>query len=67
MTLRGGGRPRDTGQASLADVEIDDEHYARPADPGSDRPSRARPRAAAGRRPSAPGAARRAGSGLGVD
>lgn len=34
MTLRGGGRPRDRDQGYLADVDIDDEHYARAPEPG---------------------------------
>ncbi|MGZ8528468.1 MAG: hypothetical protein ACXWWR_06695, partial [Candidatus Limnocylindrales bacterium] len=34
MTLRGGGRPRDRDQGYLADVDIDDEHYAWAPEPG---------------------------------
>jgi UPF0755 protein len=66
MTIRGGGRPRDTTPARLADVEIDDEHYARPADPDGSAGGRGRRSdqgRAGGRPPQAPRG--RGGFGLG--
>jgi peptidoglycan lytic transglycosylase G len=63
MTIRGGGRPRDS-QAHLADVEIDEEHYARAPDPLPPGGRGRRPSARAGGRP--PQAPRgRGGFGLG--
>ncbi|MEA2536886.1 MAG: hypothetical protein QOF11_1120 [Chloroflexota bacterium] len=64
MTIRGGGRPRDRGQAYLADVDIDDEHYARPPEPSRSgrRGRRPDPPRAGGRPPQAP----RASGGFGL-
>ena len=65
MTVRGGGRPRDSQGYGLADVEIDEEHYARPPDPGegSRRGRRSpEPPRAGGRPPQAP----RASGGFGL-
>lgn len=64
MTIRGGGRPRDASGARLADVEIDDEYYARELEalpPGGRGRRPASPRSG-GRPPQAP----RAGSGFGL-
>jgi UPF0755 protein len=65
VTIRGGGRPRDRGQPYLADVDIDEEHYARAPEPGR-RGRRGRPPEPprAGGRPPHPPRARR-GYGLG--
>ena len=64
MTIRGGGRPRGRGPGYLADVDIDEEHYARAPEPGRGR-RRGRgpePPRAGGRPPQAP----RVGGGFGL-
>ncbi len=66
MTVRGGGRPRDSARGGLADVEIDDEHYARPLgapEPSGRRGRQPDPPRAGGRPPQAP--RRRRGFGFG--
>jgi UPF0755 protein len=66
VTVRGGGRPRDESGGHLADVEIDEEHYARPLQPLPSAGRRGRPPdppRAGGRPPQAP--RRRTGFGLG--
>jgi UPF0755 protein len=64
MTIRGGGRPRNASQANLADVEIDEEHYARTPDslPSGSLGRRPESPRAGGRPPQAP----RAGGGFGL-
>lgn len=65
MTIRGGGRPRDGRGNSLADIPIDEEHYARAPEPGSSRRRGRQPEPprAGGRPPQGP--RERSGFGLG--